>query len=220
MGLANISSKDFVSIALVNLDPMTIGVSTKSPYKSIEELNKSISSNPGQLKASGAGHAGINDLARVGWLAAMNLPENALPWIPSPGGSAPAIQELVAGGVDVVITTAAEFAPMIDAGRVRLLATMGENRNPRFPDVKTLREIGLDWVMGTWRALLVPAGTPKHAIDVLREATKKVVASSEFKEFMSTSGFEILYKDGPECDKFVASQEASLSELLGLLGWK
>jgi len=217
LGQADISYKDFDAIALVNLDPMAIAVRADSPYQSIEDLNNAIKENPGVLKSSGAGHAGINHLARSGWLNIMGLDSSDMPWIPSPDGSAQAIQELIAGGVDVVITSLAEFQPMIEAGKIRALAVMGEERNPAYPEIPTLKEKDLDWVVGTWRALVSPSGVPQDTLNVLRDAAREAINSESFRDFMETNNFQILYKDGEECNDFMKEQEESLTRLLDLL---
>jgi len=80
------------------------------------------------------------------------LESNRVTWVPSQG-AAPGLQDLVAGGVDIVTSSVPEAKALIDAGKVKSLAVMAEERNPVFPDVPTLKEEGVDWTLGAWRGI-------------------------------------------------------------------
>src|SRR5713101_6077171 len=86
-------------------------------------LIAAIRSSPGKLKASGTGQGGIWHLAIAGLLKDQGVDPNALPWVPS-NGAAPGLQDMVAGGVEVVPCSIPEARSMIDAGKVRALALM------------------------------------------------------------------------------------------------
>ena len=168
-------------------------VSSSSPWQTLEELHDAIRANPGSLKASGTAKGGIWDLARAGWMQTLGLPESATVWVPSTG-AATGLQELVAGGVDIVTASLPEGATLIDAGRVRPLAIMAEQRDPMFPDVPPSRKrvsIG-PWEPGgeSWsrqRPLMMSS-------PYWRKPLAKVVASDEYVEFMQNNGFGVVYR--------------------------
>src|SRR5881394_4519976 len=120
VGLTQLRHTDYTPIGLVNADPAGVNVRADSPYKSMKDLLQAIKSNPGKMKASGTGQGGIWHLAIAGLLKDQGIDPNALPWVPS-NGAAPGMQDLVAGGVDVVPCSLPEARAMIDAGKVRAL---------------------------------------------------------------------------------------------------
>ncbi|MGQ9700659.1 MAG: tripartite tricarboxylate transporter substrate-binding protein [Candidatus Bipolaricaulaceae bacterium] len=140
-----------------------------------------------------------------------------VPWVPSLG-AAPALTELIAGGVDIVTCSLAEAIPLIEAGAVKPLAFMGPARHPHYPDVPTLRELGINWICGTWRGLAAPKGTPHEIIAALTEAVEKAVRSERFVDFMEKSGFGIEFLPAEEFGRFMKEQDQVLGELLTMLG--
>jgi len=100
-GLTDLTPASYQPLALVNADPAGFQVRADSPYKTVKDVVDAIKANPGKLKASGTGQGGIWHLAIAGLLADLKLDPNAVPWVPS-NGAAPGLQDLVAGGVDLV----------------------------------------------------------------------------------------------------------------------
>src|ERR1044071_308452 len=101
VGLTPLTYKDYTPIGLMNADPSGINVRADSPYKSVKDVLAAVKANPGKFKASGTGQGGIWHLAIAGLLKDQGIDPNALPWVPS-NGAAPGLQDMVAGGVDVV----------------------------------------------------------------------------------------------------------------------
>lgn len=194
-GLTELDPTSYTPLALMNSDPPGVQVKSDSPFKTVKELADHIKANPGKLKASGTGQGGIWHLALVGWLKAMGLEANAVPWVPS-NGAAPAMQDLAAGGVDIVTCSVPEARAMIDAGKAKSLAIMAPARNPQFPDVPTLNEsLGINYTIGAWRGLAGPKGLPQPVADKLVAALDKIYKSSEFQEFMKGRGFGMTWAD-------------------------
>jgi len=212
-GLAKVSYKDYTPVAQLNLDAAGVNVSVKSPWKSMKELNAYIKANPGKLTASGTGVGGIWDLARAGWLKAAGLGVNDVRWVPS-RGAAPGLQECVAGGIDVVTCSIPEAASLIEAGKIRALAIMADERHPTFPDIPTLKEQGMDWSVGAWRGIAMPKGTPADIVAVIEKALKKIVATKKFKDFMKNKGYGTLYRSSGEFLKFLAEADKANGILL------
>jgi tripartite-type tricarboxylate transporter receptor subunit TctC len=213
MGLAQVSYKDLRGVALVNFDPAAVNVRMDSPWKNLKELEDYIKANPGKLKASGTGKGGIWDLARAGWLKTAGIPVEAMPWVPS-NGAAPALQEMLAEGIQVVPCSLPEARAMIEAKKVRALAVMAENRAELFPDVPTLKELGRNWAEGAWRGITVPKATPTEIVSILNKSVEKAVNSDQFKKFMKDNGFGIWYKPAAEFDKFLADQDETKGKIM------
>src|SRR5678816_3287400 len=139
VGLTALKHTDYTPIGLVNADPAAINVRSDSPYKSVKDLFAAIKANPGKMKASGTGQGGIWHLAIAGLLKEQGVDPNALPWVPS-NGAAPGMQDMIAGGVDVVPCSIPEARPMIDAGKARALVIMDPNPPALYPNVPTLKK--------------------------------------------------------------------------------
>jgi tripartite-type tricarboxylate transporter receptor subunit TctC len=213
MGLTPLTYKEFVPVALLNIDPAGVQVAATSEWRSLKQLLDYVKANPGKAKASGTGRGGIWDLARAGMLKAAGIPIDAMPWVPSTG-AATGLQELVAGGVQVVTASLVEGRPLIDAGKVRPLAHMGDKRDPAFGEVPTLKELGIDWAIGAWRGIALPKGTPAEIAAIYEKALEKVVTSKTFTDFMTAAPFGVLWKPAAEFGKFMEEQDRTMGGLM------
>lgn len=203
-GLTELKPDSYTPLALMNEDPPGVQVSSTSPYKTVKELADGIkAAPPGKLKASGTGQGGIWHLALVGWLTAMGLKPNHVAWVPS-NGAAPAMQDLAAGGLDLVTCSLPEARAIIEAGKARSLAVMAAERNPAFKDVPTLKEaMDIDYTTGAWRGFAAPKGLPANIASAMTAALKKVNEAAEFREFMANRGFGVRWSDGAGFAKFM-----------------
>ena len=187
-GLTSISYKDYQPLMLINRDDAAVFVRADSQRKTLADLEQAIRSTPRTLKASGTAQGGIWHVALAGWLHKIGLRPDDVVWV-SINGAAPSLQELIAGGVDVVSCSLPEAQALLDAGRVRCLGLMSPQRLAAFPDVPTFGELGQDWAMGTWRGLALPRGVPQDRLDRLAEAVRRIVTSDEYLDFMRAAGF-------------------------------
>jgi tripartite-type tricarboxylate transporter receptor subunit TctC len=218
VGLTPLKHTDYTPIGLVNADPAGINVRADAPYKSVKDLLAAIKANPGKLKASGTGQGGIWHLAIAGLLKEQGIDPSALPWVPSQG-AAPGMQDLVAGGVDVVPCSIPEARSMIDAGKARPLAIMDASPPALYPKVPTLKqELGSNWQIAAWRVIAAPKGIPDNAQKTLTGALKKVYDSKEYKEFMASRGFGVIWADPAGTTKFMAESDKNLGNALKAVG--
>lgn len=213
MGLTPLNYKEFKGASMVNIDSAALFVRTDAPWKTLKELLADVKANPGKIKSSGTGKGGIWDLARAGMLKAAGLSPDAMPWVPS-NGAAPALQELMASGVAVVSCSLPEAASLIEAQKVRPLALMADTRSAMYPDLPTLKELGINWTMGAWRGFSVPKKTPANIVAIIEKSIKKSVEDPEFKKFMNDRGFGILYKSGAEFEKFMAEEDGIKGKIM------
>jgi tripartite-type tricarboxylate transporter receptor subunit TctC len=218
VGLTQLKYTDYTPIGLVNADPAGIHVRTDSPYKSVKELLTAIKANPGKMKASGTGQGGIWHLAIAGLLKQQGIDPSALPWVPS-NGAAPGMQDMVAGGVDVVPCSIPEARAMIDSGKARALAIMDANPPALYPNVPTLKkELNSDWAIAAWRVIAAPKGLPADVQKTLATALKKVYDSKDYKDFMASRGFGVVWADPAGTTKFMADSDANLGAALKAVG--
>src|SRR5829696_7029569 len=218
-GLTQLDPKSYTPLALMNEDPPGVQVKADSPYKTLKDLADAIKAAPaGKFKASGTGQGGIWHLALVGWLTAMGLKADHVPWVPS-NGAAPAMQDLAAGGIDIVTCSVPEARALIEAGKARSLAIMAKEKNPAFPTVPILKdEMGIDYATGAWRGFAGPKGMPADMAAKLTAALKKVYDSKDYKDFMSSRGFGVTWADGPGFATFMDAGDEQMGKAMKAAG--
>jgi tripartite-type tricarboxylate transporter receptor subunit TctC len=217
-GLTELSGASYTPIGLVNADPAGLQVRADAPYKNVNDLVAAIKANPGKFKASGTGQGGIWHLSIAGMLQDMKVDPTAAPWVPS-NGAAPGLQDLVAGGVEIVPCSLPEARSLIDAGKVKSLAVMADKRAALYPNVPTLKEAtGSNWTMAAWRGIAAPKGVPADVRDKLVAAIKKIVASKDYTDFMTQRGFGVIYEGPDDFAKFMAKADADLGATMKAVG--
>ena len=217
-GLTELSGASYTPIGVVNADPAGVQVRADAPYKNVKDLVAAIKANPGKFKASGTGQGGIWHLAIAGMLRDLKVDPASVAWVPS-NGAAPGLQDLVAGGVEVVPCSLPEARSLIDAGKVKSLAIMADKRAALYPNLPTLKEeTGSNWTMAAWRGIAAPKGLPKDVADKLAAAIKKIVASKDYTEFMAKQGYGVIYEGPAEMVKFMAKSDADLGATMKAVG--
>jgi tripartite-type tricarboxylate transporter receptor subunit TctC len=218
MGLTDVTVDNFDFVIQLNQDPAAVLVKADAPWKTINDLLDDIKKNPGKFKFSGSGAGTIWDLSRIGMLNAAGIPVNSVTWIPTTG-AAPSITELLGGHVDVITCSLPEAKSQLDAGLIKALAVMSDDRVATFPNIPTLKESGINWSSGTWRGIAVPRGTPQEIINILYTNCNDIANSSEFKDFMSQRGFGIKIRNSEEFTQFAKEQDQTWKEMLKLGGY-
>lgn len=220
-GLTDLNPEDLTGIAQINEDPAGITVADDAEWETAQEFLDYIEDNPGEVVGSGTGQGGIWHLALIDMLIEAGLEPDDVNFVPS-DGAAPALQELVAGGVDVTTSALGENLTMLESGDVRALAVMGSEPDPNFEDVPTLEEeTGLETDVGVWRGIAGPADMDEDVVAELECHLETVVTSDEYEEFMADSGLGVAFADSEDFttlmreddeEKGVLMEEAGLAE--------
>ncbi len=218
MGICDLTYEDFECILQVNGDAAAILVREDAPWKTLGDLLDYIREHPGDVKMSGTATGGAWDLARAGLQHAAGVPVNAVVWVPTKG-AAPSLVELLGGHIDSVCCSVPEAAAQIEAGQLRALAVMSDERLEDFPDVPTAKEQGVDWVAVGWRGLAAPKGTPPERIDRLLETCRQIADSDAYRQFMRKGGFNITVRERDEFRAFLAEQDATWKEVVEAAGY-
>lgn len=212
-GHCPITPESFQPLAMLNRDNAAIFVLKDSPWSTIHDLESTLRETEHPLRASGTASGGIWHLALVGWLAESKIPTESMTWI-SINGSAPSLQELMAGGVEVVCCSIPEARALLDAGEIRCLGVMSDERSPALPDAPTMIEQNIDWSIGGWRGLMYPLGVPDERVATMQQAVLNVARSDEFRAFMDSAGFQIRVADADQFKSFLAASDASFGAIL------
>ena len=217
-GLTKLTGASYTPLGLVNADPAGLQVRADAPYKTAKDLIDAVKANPGKFKASGTGQGGIWHLSIAGMLKSLGIDPAAVPWVPS-NGAAPGLQDMVAGGVEIVPCSIPEARALIDAGKVKSLAIMDANPTALYPSIPTLKSaLGSDWTMAAWRGMAAPKGLPKDVEARLVDAVKKAYDSKEYKDFMASRGFGVVYLPPAEFAKFMDKSSGELGATMKAVG--
>ncbi len=217
-GLTDLTPASYQPLALVNADPAGFQVRADSPYKTVKDVLDAIKANPGKLKASGTGQGGIWHLAIAGLLNDLKISPSSVPWVPS-NGAAPGLQDLVAGGVDIVPCSIPEARSLIDAGKVRSLAIFADHAPALYPNLPTIKQAtGSNWETAAWRGFALPKGVSKDIVDKLTNAIQKAYESKEYKDFLAQRGFGAAWAKQDDFAKYMAKGDADMGVVMKAVG--
>ncbi|MFT3664583.1 Bug family tripartite tricarboxylate transporter substrate binding protein [Piscinibacter sp.] len=174
------SVDDFAPIsALVSLPQALFVSSSNANIQTVPDLLAYARKNPGRLNYGSFGPASSPQLAMELF---KSLAKVDIQHVPYKGGS-PAMVDLGAGTIDMVITGAATAKPMLDAGKVRMIAISGKSRSPNHPNVPTFAEVGLpDMEATAYLGILAPVKTPQPVMQELTQSVRAVMADRSFVE--------------------------------------
>jgi tripartite-type tricarboxylate transporter receptor subunit TctC len=217
--MADITPANFDLISRLALIPAGVTVKADSPFKSLQEMLDAVKDKPKDTySASGSGQGGPWHMAIAGLEKSAGLGTDRIQWIPSKGG-APALQDLVAGGITFFTGSPIEAKTLLAEGEVRQLAIMSEERSPAFPDVPTVKEaVGIEWALSNWFSLVAPKGLDPKVKAKIVAAAEKAHASAEVQEALAKRGITPLW-DGPDKFKSFADEfTGTAADLLRDLG--
>jgi len=179
--------RDFQPIALITRGQMLLAVSPKLPVSSVKELIDYARQNPGKLTNASSSNGSPG---HVGAELFKYMTETKIVHVPYRGGSL-AINDLIAGHVDLMFESLQSIAPFGRDGKVRALAVTGDHRSPSFPDLPTVAEAGVPgYVAATWTGVIAPAGVPRPIVDKLNAAINRALKSEAFLDKFSKFGDE------------------------------
>jgi tripartite-type tricarboxylate transporter receptor subunit TctC len=209
---------DFVPVGLISSVPQVIVVNPQRvPATDLPSLLKFIRANPGKLNYGSAGNGTSHHLA--GELFKLQT-KTFITHIPY-RGAGPALQDLVAGQVDLMFDGLGSSAVHIKSGRIKAMAVAAEKRAPGFPDVPTSVEGGVPtYQVATWYGLWAPKGTPREAITAMQAEMKKAFASDEIKAAWNGLGTNVPSLWGDDFGKFVSAETKRWAEVVKSSGAK
>lgn len=217
MGLTKISSDAVLPVARLNADPATIAVRADSPYRSIEELIAAARKDEAAVRIGNAGPGSLGHLAAAALQDKVGVKFNHAPY----RGANPAVLDLLGGHIEAVAVTPVEVATYVAAGKIRPLAIMAEQRiQAGWEAVPTLKERGIDLLIGGWRGLAVPRNTPDAVVQTLRKAMALTLKDPVLRETMAKQNMGEGYLDQPEFKAVIDRDNAVFKQLVDKLGIK
>ena len=195
--------KDFSPIALLTVSTNVIAVHPSVPVNNLKELIAYAKANPGKLNYASQGNGSVSHIGTEIFKQTTGVDMVHVPY----KGSGPAVQDVLAGQVQVFITTPPSVMQHVQSGKLKGLAVTGKNRHPGMPNVPTTAEAGLaSFQLESWVALYAPAGTPAPVVTKLTDSVKKSLVLPEIKERADAAGVELRYLNPPAMDALLKKE--------------
>ncbi len=213
------TASDVRWVAAVGADYGVIGVAPDSEHDSINDLMALWADDPAALTVVGGSAVGGWDHLKVLLAAQAADVENVerIQYVSfSSGGQA--IIEIVGGRADVFTGDVSEALPQIEAGNLKVLAVLADERIDSLPDVPTAAEEGIDVVGANWRGFYVPAGISDERFEYWADAFRQLEASERYAEIRVQNGLAPFARFGAEMEQFVLDQVDDIEELSSRIG--
>ncbi len=216
---ANIFTK-FPVKPLADLAPVTQVVDVSGclvvhptlPVKSVKEFIAYLKANPGKLNYGSPAPSSANNLEMLMFMMATGTQAQQVAY---KGGAGPAMIGLLGNEVQAMFVTFSSAVTYVKSGRVRMLAAVSPERIPALPDVPTMREQGLNMVVGSWQGIYVPRGTPAPVVKKLFEVAHETMKHAEVVKRMADSGVSIVTSKSPdEFAKFWKSEHDRFAKVV------
>jgi tripartite-type tricarboxylate transporter receptor subunit TctC len=203
---------DFIPVGLISSVPQVIVVNpNKVAATSLSQLLELLRKNPGRLNYGSAGNGTSHHLA--GELFKLQT-KTFITHIPY-RGAGPALQDLIAGQVDLMFDGLGSSAAHIKSGRLRAIAVAGDKRAPGFPDVPTAAESGVPtYKVATWYGLWAPKNTPREAVTAMQGEMRKALNSDELKATWTGLGTDTPNLWGDDFGRFVGLEIKRWAEVV------
>ena len=209
--------KDFVPVALIARSFNIVVVNPKSPVRTIADLIAAAKANPGKLTF---GTFGAGTSAHLAGELFKNMARVNLTAVPYKG-AAPGITDLIGGQIDVMFTTVASAASLVESGQLRAIAVTSAERSPAFPQLPTVAEAGVPgYAAESWYGLFAPAGTPKDIIERLNKSAAVAVQSEAFKKLGVNEGLVMVMLPPEALDRYFHDEEERWRRVIGEAGIK
>ena len=215
--LPYVIERDFLPVGLVTRGHLLLAVSPSLPVHSVQELIAYAKANPGKLLNASSSNGSPG---HVGGELFKYMTGTDIVHVPYKGGAA-AIQDLIAGRVQVMFESLNSIAPFARSGAVRALAVGSDHRSAAFPDLPTIAEAGVPgYEAGTWTGVIAPAGLPRPIVDKLNAAINRAIASETFKARFAQIGDEPAGGTPEDFARLIAADSAKWADVVKRSGAK
>ncbi len=203
--------KALVPVTLVSRFPLAIFVNPDVPAKDMKEFVALLKANPDKYNYGSSGYGSIVHLGAELFKAQAGVELKHIPY----KGNAPALTDLFAGRITMMIDGVPPQLQNVAAGKIRALAVTTAKRSDKLPDVPTMIESGIPgYELSFWTAIFAPAGTPKPIVDLIAAKMNQVMKMPELAARMSDLGSEGIGSTPAELDVFWKSELARYQKIV------
>jgi tripartite-type tricarboxylate transporter receptor subunit TctC len=206
--------KDLVPVALICGVPFVLVVNPSLPVNSVADLIKLAKEKPLSYGSGGAGafHHLMGELFKVSF----GIPMTHVPY----KGTLPALNDVIAGHIQLMFSDLAPALPLIEGGKVRALGVTTAQRAASAPQIPPLAEVGapgFDWA--AWQSVVAPGGTPKDIVAKLNRAVNAAIVEPEVVKQLVGQSFNPIGKGSPEeLERFVTAETARFAKVVAQAG--
>lgn len=201
----------FAPVTQLTDSPLIVVVPKNSPYKTMQDLIVGIRKDQEKLTFGSAGQGSSMHIAGTSLALALDAKLTHVPY----KGSAPALQDLIAGRLSFMVDSRSTTAPFIENGSLRALAISSSKRAPDVPDIPTVAESGVPgFNVTTWQAVVMPKGTPQPIIDKFSKALRETLQTPVVRERFARVYTPLVGSTPQEFDRFWANERAEAKTLV------
>ena len=215
---AQYAVSDFAPIIRTGFGPLALVVAANSPIKDMQDLVAMARAKPGALNAATLGDGSQEQMGTVKFQTSARVKFTEVPY----KGGAPAIQDIMAGNIQLMFEGLPTVMGFIKGGTIRVLAVTGAVRSSQLPNVPTIDELGFkDVEVYSWTGFLVPAKTPRPIVDKLNAAFRKGLADpAVVGKIAETFGSDPAGGSAEDFQAFLAARIKENAELIKALNIK
>jgi len=213
LGRTDFTYTDYSVAATAVEIPLVVVAPSDSPFNNLDEL-MAAARDPGQTVIAGVNIGAVNHFSM---LMLQSLSEGAQFRYVQTGGGAETTAALLGRQIAVGVLAGSEARPVVESGDVKVLASMGAERVPYFPDVPTAQEQGYDARLGLEYFWMMPAGTPQERLAAFGAAIEAAVSDPGVVEALQRMGMEPTFTPGPESEAEIAALYETLAEIAATL---
>jgi tripartite-type tricarboxylate transporter receptor subunit TctC len=209
--------KSFAPMSLVATAPLIMTANNGLPAKDVRELIAYAKANPGKISFGSSGVGAAAHLTTELFKQTAGVDMVHVPY----KGTAPALQDLMAGNIQILVDVPSTLMPQVRGGKIKALAMFSAKRVAGAAEVPTIAEAGGPPIEGsTWVLFLAPAGTPKDIVNRMAAETVKAVTSADIKGRFETIGIEPVGSTPEEAGKFLDDEIAKWAKVISTAGVK
>ena len=194
--------RDLVPLAVMVNSPNILVAHPSLPVKSIRELVAYARTRPGQIDYASSGNASPSHLATENLKLLAKIDLTHVPY----KGTAPGLNDVLAGRVSLMFTSIISARHLVDAGKLRVLATAGAKRATAMPNLPTIGESVPGYAVDVWYAMLAPSGTPRATLEKLNGAVAKILHSPDVVKKLAGMGLEPVAENLSATDAYIKSE--------------
>ncbi|HQS14655.1 tripartite tricarboxylate transporter substrate-binding protein [Reyranella sp.] len=200
---------DLEPIALLPSNPLLVVTSNQVPAKDLKELVAYLKANADKISGGTAGMGSGSHIGALAFFAVTGTNYQLVPY----RGTGPAVQDLIANQIQVMIDQSSNSLPHIRAGKLKVYAVTAKQRTAAAPDIPTTAEAGFPGIeVAIWHGLWAPKGTPKEIVDKLNAAAVKALQDPEIRRKLENLGQDIPTPEQMRSDAFGAYQKAEFAK--------